>query len=188
MLSQSSQIRKTSGVKHKVFLSYYHRDDQFYRDFFENAFKHLYITKTVQPGDINTDNSTEYIRRLIREDYISDASIVIVLVGPKTRCRKHVDWEVSAGLSRSAGGLSGLVGILLPEFPLTRDHKYSSSDLPLRLSDNVSTGYASLESWSSIASNAEYLTKILDGAFDRRQTHAGYISNSRQQMVYNTCE
>jgi hypothetical protein len=35
--------------------------------------------KSVQPGDIDTDNSDQYIKRLIQEDYIGDASVVMVL-------------------------------------------------------------------------------------------------------------
>ncbi len=183
-----SQARRSTGTKHKIFLSYYHKDDQNYRDYFESYFRHTYITRSVQLGDINSDNSTEYIKRLIQEDYISDASVVVVLVGPRTRCRKHVDWEISAGLNRKVGGCSGLLGILLPEFPLTTDDKYRPSDLPPRLNDNVQTGYASLYWWKSVVNDANFLTKILDEAFDKRQTVARSINNHRLQMQRNTCD
>jgi hypothetical protein len=38
----------------------------------------------------------------------------VVLIGPKTKCRMHVDWEIAGAISSRVGGNSGLVGILLP--------------------------------------------------------------------------
>jgi len=58
--------------KHKVFISYYHKDDSYYRERFESLFGHLFMNTSVKPGDIDTDDSDEYIKRLIQEDYISD--------------------------------------------------------------------------------------------------------------------
>lgn len=110
MVLLTSAVLKAQGIRHKVFVSYYHHDDQAYRNAFERAFSSVYIVKTVQEGDIATDNSDEYIKRLIQEDFISDASVVVVLVGPKTKCRKHVDWEVSAGLDKKVRGYSGVMG------------------------------------------------------------------------------
>src|SRR5438067_1486452 len=107
-----------AAEKHKNFISYYHKDDEAYRTAFERAFGHLFIGKSVSPGDIDPDNSAQYVKRLILESYITDASVVTVLVGPNTKKRKHVDWEIAAGLNRKAGGYSGLIGILLPSVQL----------------------------------------------------------------------
>ena len=71
-------------TRHKVFLSYYHQDDEYYRQHFETMFGKLFINKSVKPGDINTDVSADYIKRLIQEGYISDSSVLIVLVGKNT--------------------------------------------------------------------------------------------------------
>ncbi|GIX40489.1 MAG: hypothetical protein KatS3mg129_0222 [Leptospiraceae bacterium] len=95
-------------TRHKVFINYYHKEDEYYRNRFEELFGHLFINRSVKPGDIDTDVSTEYIKRLIQEDYISDISVLVVLVGSKTYCRKHVDWEISAALMKKVGGYSGL--------------------------------------------------------------------------------
>lgn len=186
MQSTSASFR-AQRVRHKVFLSYYHNDDQQYRDAFESAFGDIYIVKTVQSGDIATDNSDEYIKRLIQEDFISDASVIIVLVGPKTKCRKHVDWEISAGLDRRVGGYSGLMGILLPTFPLTSANEYNRDDLPKRLDANVHSGYAKLYRWNGITSNADSLAAAIDAAFKRRLTDANKIVNGLLQMQRNTC-
>ena len=95
----------SESTKRRVFISYYHLEDESYRAAFEARYSHLFINKSVEPGDINSDNSDEYIKHLILDDYVRDASVITVLVGPNTKGRKHVDWEVSAGLNKK--GSSG---------------------------------------------------------------------------------
>ena len=146
-------------VKHKLFLSFYHADDENYRRSFTTQFHPFYVSKSVELGEITTDNSAEYIKRLIRENYIADASVVVVLVGPKTKCRKHVDWEIAAGLEPMSGR-SGLLGVLLPEFPL-RDNKYQYEDMPKRLADNVRSGYAEVRTWTQINRNPQQLSSAV---------------------------
>lgn len=175
-------------VRRKVFISYYHRDDQNYRNYLESHFKHLFIGKSVPPGDIDTDISTEYIKTLIQRDYISDASVLLVLIGPKTLCRKHVDWEISAALNKKVGGYSGVAGILLPTFPLLQNGNYSYDAVPQRLADNIKTGYASVWRWDyAIASDAN-MRQVIEKAFNKRVDPAARIDNSRLQMGRNTCE
>lgn len=174
--------------RHKVFISYYHHDDQAYRDLFERTFGHLFISKSVQLGDINSDLSTEYIKRLIQEDYISNSSVVLVLIGPKTKCRKHVDWEISAGLNLKVGGYSGLMGILLPTFPLTINQNYEYGAVPGRMADNIRTEYALMYSWDWICQDAQRITTAIEQAFTNRVDKKHLIDNSRQQLQYNLCE
>ena len=134
--------------KHKTFVSYYHQDDEAYRMDFEQASRNLLINKSVQPGHIDPDISAEYVKRLILENYITDASVVIVLVGPNTRKRKHVDWEIAAGLSRKVGGYSGLIEILLPSIRLGRTEITCSMICRLRLAANARTEYAPICTWA----------------------------------------
>lgn len=175
-------------TRHKVFLSYYHMDDQYDRDCFEELFGHLFINKSVKPGDIDTDVSTEYIKRLIQQEYITDSSVVVVLVGVKTWSRKHVDWEISAALSKKVGGYSGLLGILLPEFPMTADNKYQLGDIPPRLADNVKTGYANVYKWDWVCAQESRIKEAIETAFRKRIEESSKIDNSRLQFVNNRCE
>lgn len=177
-----------TAVRHKIFVSYYHKADQGYRDAFERAFGHLFISKSVKPGDISTDVSTDYIKRLILEGYITDASVVVVLVGSKTRCRKHVDWEISAGLNKKVGGYSGLLGIFLPTFPLQPGNRYDPDDLPSRLADNANSGYARLYTWSQITSSEANVRNAIQTAFDARISQASKIDNSRIQLGKDLCD
>jgi len=170
-----------SEEKHKLFISYYHYDDQYYRNEFERLFGHLFINKSVEEGDIDTDVSDEYIKRLIRENYISDASVVVVLCGPNTWKRKHVDWEIYAGLDKKANGYSGLLGIHLPTHPDYQNDKYNPNNIPPRLADNLKTKFASIIDWTT---NEEVIKKWVQKAFDNR-INSDLIDNSRPQFKYN---
>ncbi len=99
-------------TRHKVFISYHHANDEAYKREFIRVFQNYFIDKSVHVGEYDEDLSTNYIKRLIREEKITDSSIIVVLIGSETYKRKHVDWEISAGLSCKAGGCSGLIGIL----------------------------------------------------------------------------
>lgn len=173
--------------RHKLFISYYHNDDQYYRDKFEKDFSHLFISKSVKPGDIKSDLSDEYIKRLIQENYITDSSIVLVLVGPKTRCRKHVDWEISAGLNKKLRGYSGLIGILLPSFNFTSDGGYYYHQIPDRLADNIKSGYSGIYTWDYIYQNYSNIRNAIHTAFNNRINAKDKIDNSRKQLDRNLC-
>lgn len=177
----SSFSKSDDEDKHKVFISFYHKDDEKYRDEFEELFGHLFINKSVNDGDIDEDNSDDYIKRLIQDDYISDASVVLVLCGPNTWKRKHVDWEISAGLSKKVGGYSGLVAVHLPTHPDYQEEKYKSDNLPPRLVDNLKTGFATIQDWTTDESKVK---NMIQKAFDRR-TEDDDIDNSREQYTDN---
>lgn len=167
-------------TKHKVFISYYHADE-YYRNRFEELFGDLFINKSVHIGDISDDLSTEYIKRLIREKYISDSSVVLVLVGEKTFCRKHVDWEISAGLYKNAG----LIALALPTHESYKTGQYSKENIPLRLYDNLESKYAEIYYWTENRTN---ITNWINTAFENRELKKDNKDNSREQMKYNRCE
>lgn len=168
-------------TKHKVFISYYHKDDESYRNRFEELFGDLFINKSVKLGDISDDLSTDYIKRLIREDYISDSSVVLILVGKNTYCRKHVDWEIYAGLYKNAG----LLSLVLPTHTAYNTGKYSENNIPARLYDNLNSEYASIDYWTE---NREKIKKLVNTAFENRKLRKNNKINSRKQMKKNRCE
>jgi hypothetical protein len=170
-------------TRHKVFISYYHDDDQYYRNRFEQLFGYLFISKSVEPGDINTDVSTEYIKCLIKENYISDSSIILVLVGKRTWGRKHVDWEISAGLDRRVGEhYAGLLGLCLPTHPDYSSDKFNPAIVPPRLVDNIHSGYAKFYNWTESESS---IKNWIEDAFEARVSRADKIDNSRLQFDNN---
>lgn len=169
-------------VKHKVFISYYHHDDQYYKDYIVTRFGNQFINKSVNIGEYNSENSDEYIKRLIREDKITDSSVVVVLVGPNTKNRKHVDWEIYAGLRDSVNSCSGLVGILLPTFSVGYDYTYNLGDLPARLADNVQSGFAKVYMWNYAINN---FSSIIAEAYRNKTLLYLKKRNDRLQMKWN---
>jgi hypothetical protein len=172
-------------TKRKTFVSYYHDDDQEYKEKFESIFRDLIINKSVEDNDIDSDNSDEYIKQLIRKNFLTDTTVLVVLVGPKTKCRKHIDWEIAGAISTRVGGNSGLMGILLPSHPdYGADKKYNKDNLPKRLAANLESGYAKLYDWTD---NRVLMQKYLDDAFAGK-SDTEKIRNNIPQMGENTCE
>lgn len=171
--------------KRKAFLSYYHKDDQEFKEKFTNLFSDLIIEKSVNDGDIDSDNSDEYIKKLIQQNHLEDTTLLIVLLGPNTKHRKHIDWEISGALNLKVGErYSGLLGLKLPSHQDfgTGSHTYSS--LPERLSDNLKSGYAHIGDWTD---DRIKMQKLIEGAFSRR-SEPNKITNGRIQMTENTNE
>jgi len=138
--------------RHKVFVSYHHANDQAYRDRFERLFagRHdIMVSKSVQIGDIQDGLATDTIRRKIRDEYLRDSTVTVVLVGAQTWQRKHVDWEIGSSIRNTEyNPRSGLLGILLPSYPGYATNKYDPYTIPPRLNDNIECGYAMLYKWS----------------------------------------
>ena len=86
--------------RHNVFVSYQH-DDQYYQDLFVAMMGDDIINKSVGNGDIDDGLRVDTTRMRIREDHIRQASVTVVLIGPCTWQRKHVDWEISYSLATS---------------------------------------------------------------------------------------
>ena len=103
---------------HKVFISYHHDNDQHHKDslvtFGEQ--NQIFIDRSVDTDDISDGLSDESIRELIRDEYLRDSTVTIVLVGTETRHRKHVDWEIYS--SMYDGRINKKSGILAIELPI----------------------------------------------------------------------
>ena len=157
----------------KVFISYYHEDDQEYKDRLVEAMDSKAIDRSVSPGDIHDENlPLDEIRRRIRDDHIADATVTIVLMGPCTWQRKHVNWEISASLiHRRHNPRCGLLGLLLPTHP---DHQIRPESrnprlIPPRLARNIggSNPFAIIYDWPRNGVSKKVLPKI-HKAFQRR--------------------
>lgn len=145
--------------RHKVFVSYHHANDQWYRDRFEQLFANqsgIMVSKSVQIGDIPDNLMTETIRQKIRDEYIRDSTVAVVLIGTHTWQRKHVDWEIAASIrDTKSNPRNGLLGIILPS---RRDIHCQNRDIytiPPRLVDNVKVRFAEIYDWSESATLVE---------------------------------
>lgn len=192
----NGNVFQNQAEKHKVFVSF-HRDDQFYRDEFDRLFGEHFISVSVDPGDIDPDNDDEYIKRLIQQDNIVQSSVVFVLYGTNTHKRKHVDWEISAGLSGKVGGHKGLVVMLLPGFPQAPYNSQVQYDprviypyLHPRTTANLESGYANLYYWPGLYTDYPGVAPIpvkdiIETAFNKRDAYDHLINNSHPQYQRN---
>ena len=139
--------------RHNVFISYHHRNDEDYKIEFERLFSGIYDvleTKAVSDGDIDPYLKTETIRQKIRDEFIKNATVSIVLIGSETWKRKHVDWEISSSIrDTQLNSRTGLLGIILPTYPRTDTTKYNPGTIPPRLQDNIDCRFAKIYNWSN---------------------------------------
>ena len=139
--------------RHKVFISFHHQDQAYKERFVEMMGSDL-VDESVGDGDIDDDNlATETIRQRIRDNFIRDATVTVVLIGPCTWQRKHVDWEIGSSLrDTKKNSRCGLLGILLPNHPNYSSRQYNPRLIPPRLADNC-TGpnpYAVIYTWPAV--------------------------------------
>lgn len=169
--------------RHRVFVSF-HQEDDVYKDWFVQMMDDDFVDESVGDGDIDDDNlATDTIRRIIRDDYIRDATVTVVLIGPCTWQRKHVDWEIGSSLrSTKRNSRCGLLGILLPNHPNATTETYNRRLIPPRLADNTGEEdpYALIYEWTNQPSS---IRNWIHRAFVRRD--GSPPNNSRTQFRNN---
>lgn len=169
--------------RHKVFISYHHALDQAFKEKFTRQFGGVVVDWSVRIGDITDGLTTETIRERIRDEWLRDSTVTVVLIGRDTWQRKHVDWEIGSSLRNTQfNPRSGLLGILLPtnERPPGR---YDPGTIPPRLADNLlgEDPFAALYEWSD---NASDVRGWIHAAFMRRN-RAPWPNNARDSFGRN---
>ncbi len=180
--------------RHKVFISYHHDNDQSYKDEFLKLFgpngADILVDYSVDTGDIDENLQTETIRQKIRDEYIKEATVVIVLIGMETWKRKHVDWEISSGIRDTKNNpRCGLLGIFLPSYPLINGNQFKHCTIPPRLHDNFAKTssapglpmYAQLYKWKDM--NPDTVSNWIHKAFEDR--YSTNPNNSREMFAKN---
>ena len=186
--------------KHKVFISYHHKNDQYYKEELLRINKEndLFIDMSVDTGDISEDLSDQDIRQKIRDDYLKDSTVTILLLGTETKDRKHVDWEIYS--SMYDGKVNKKSGILVINLPTVHDelgihagHGEKEKELiypgsswtflktrkeyedrhpymPERIIDNLVNRKAkiSVTNWNKVQSDPSVLNFLIQATFDDR--------------------
>ncbi len=178
-------------TRHKAFVSFHHKDQQ-YKDYFLRVMRDDIVDQSVGNGDINDSNTTETMRQQIRDGFIADATVTVVLIGPCTWQRKHVDWEIGSSLrSTQKNSRCGLLGILLPSHPNYNLQTYQPRLIPSRLWDNASESnfkgqdsYAQIYDWPYEYPIANNIRNWIHQAYLRRSQNPP-PQNSRPQFGLN---
>ena len=175
------------AIRRKCFISYHHVE-QAYVDHFVNTFDRahdIFIARQLgqMPDDIIDSNDTDYVMRRIRQDYIRNSTVTIVMCGKCTWARRYVDWEIQASLRAGETVTpNGLLAIKLPTFARFPDRL----DQNMKSGNGEGTNYAG---WIDFPSSLETLQNAIEWAYLRRSSHRQYIVNPRDRFAYNKqCE
>ena len=160
---------------HNVFISYHHEKDQFYKDELIRLGENfgVFIDKSVDTGDISEDLSDQAIREKIRDEYLRDSTVTILLAGLETKNRKHVDWEIYS--SMFDGVRNKKSGILVINLPPAQCIYYTAAhgDEEKRII------YPDQSSWINIDTRTEYENRypyLPDRIIDNLLATKAYIS------------
>jgi len=171
--------------KRKVFISYHH-NDQHEVDEFINRFayrENIFIPKILGVNGIENDliNSTNpaYVMNQIRQRYLQDSTVTILLLGSCTHSRRYIDWELKASLTQGSYTPNGVMSIILPS-------QGNSVWLPPRLEDNWNQGNKNcyIHHWI-YPSSSQVLSNWIEDAYSARTNRSHLISNSQIMMKYN---
>ncbi len=182
-VAEAASRRKADSTRHKCFVSYHVADvDEVttFLDDFGTEFIPRSVGVTVEDDFVNSDDQ-EYIKRRIREEYLTDSTVTIVLLGKCTWSRKFIDWEISSSLrDDSANKRSGLLVMPLPSMN-------NSATLSDRIRDNwvkdkPADSYAS---YFSYPSSTSAVRSNIETAFVARITKADKVNNARQLRQAN---
>jgi hypothetical protein len=182
------QLLRAPIPKRRVFISYHHGDGIEATNFVSTfggplgVFTHRALGLDFDDDLINS-NDPDYVMRRIREEYLADSTVTIVLIGTCTHSRRFVDWEIKASLQQGSKTPNGLLGILLPsahrpnrlgvpEFP----------NLPNRFNENLTTGYAS---YNYYPTDPAVLRGWIEHAFLARTGSPNLIRNGAPMMCNN---
>jgi len=171
-----------NSARRKVFISHY-RADRTEVDAFIRNFSNVFIAKVLGANsndDFIDSSDTNYVMQRIRELYLQNSTVTIVLLGACTHSRRYIDWEIKSSLRQGEYTPSGLMGIVLP----SRGNK---AILPERLKANWNKNHANCYAryWSHPTSSLE-LSNWIEDAHQARTTRAHLINNSRDMMKYNS--
>lgn len=178
--------RHDNQIRRKVFISYHHTDQDEVEEFID-TFDHerdVFIYRALGLGmadDIINSLNADYVMRRIREDFLKNSTVTVVLIGKCTWARRYIDWEVQASLRLGENVKpNGLLGIVLPS-------AVNKPICPGRLSFNIQgkngdEGYAR---WYSYPFRKDTLRNYIEDAFNARTNRRNLIVNPRPKFAYN---
>lgn len=183
-IAEAAAARKVDATRHKCFVSY-HVDDLVEVTTFLDDYGSEFIARSVgvtEEDDFVDSDNDDYIKRRIREKYLTDSTVTIVLLGKCTWSRKFVDWELSSSLRNdSVNRRSGLLAMPLPSMN-------NSSHLPDRIKDNW-VGNDPEESYAvyrSYPATRTTLRNNIEASFAARDTKGNKVDNSRALRLRNS--
>lgn len=136
---------------HKVFISFHSKDIAYKNSLINfNEGNPMFIDGSVDTRDISDDLPDDRIRQKIRDEYLGDSTVTILLVGQGTKGRKHVDWEVYSSMyDGKVNKRSGVIAVLLPG--ANPGNNWTAAH-----DNEKSVVYPETTNWTSVDNHAEY--------------------------------
>ena len=176
-----------TDIRHKVFISYHHDDQDEAEKFIETFDKErkVFIARALGVGmeqDIIDSDDTDYVMRRIRELYLKDSTVTIVLIGRCTLARRYVDWEIQASLRHGEKTTPlGLLGVKLPSYK-------KGDGYPNRLNLNLKQNKQQEDCYARVIDypqRKDTLARYIDDAYQARTARAHLIENPRERFERN---
>lgn len=128
--------------------------------------------------DFIDSEDTDYVMRRVRDKYLGDSTVTIVMVGQCTWARRYVDWEVYSSLRNAPGRpRNGLMAVTLPSVASDPNRR-----LPVRVDDNVD-GTAGYARWFKYPTSASQLRGNIETVFGYRTSRAHLVDNTRARRM-----
>ena len=182
---------------HKTFISYHHKGEQDIKDELVQDFgAENFIDASVGDGEIDRWLPEDTIMRQIRENYLHDSTVTLVLVGWETAQRPFVNSEIQASLrDTSLNNHNGLLAVVRDDLynviftpgqcascrcniRVINSQNYKLYLPNLVYQNHIYHGtkchysdddvYCGLMSYSTFKTDPE---KYIDSAFDKRSSH-----------------
>ncbi len=170
--------------KRKVFLSFFQNDRTEVDAFILNWATNTQVFTPKALGIVGNEtfiNSSdpEYVMGQIRQKYLGDSTVTIILLGTCTHSRRYVDWEIKTSLRRGDYTPNGLIAILLSSAA-------GSAHLPDRFRTNWNAQHIGCYArYYAMPTSAAQLRGWIEDAFSARATRADFIQNDADMMRYN---
>lgn len=181
-IASKASARSTDPTRNRCFISYHVADSDEVAEFVD-AFGDAFIPRVIgvtEDDDFIGSDVTDYIMNRIRDKYLADSTVTVVMVGKCTWARRFVDWEVYSSLRRDRlNRLSGLIAITLPSV------SRAGKQLPPRVDDNVD-GDKLYGRWWKYPETKAQLRRYIDTAFAARTSRDHLIDNSRARKKNNS--
>ncbi|NOT38078.1 MAG: TIR domain-containing protein [Saprospiraceae bacterium] len=173
-----------SGVKRRVFISYFNRDkdevEKFINYYGESLGIFTWYAVGINDNDIINSTNTDYIMNIIRKDYLKDSTVTIVMMGSCTHSRRFIDWEIKSSLRQGDYTPNGLMGIVLPS-------QNNSALLPPRFELNWnSSNNNAYARYYRYPYTADELGVWIDDAYFARSSRNHLINNPQEMMRYSS--
>lgn len=137
------------------------------------AFRKLMESLNV-PVDSCRDGETGENVLATARSVLSNCSVIVVLIGERTRDSRWVDMEISLAMEpREDQPGAGLLGIILKSHPDFAKPYYEPDSIPLRLHDRVRWEYGMVRKWTD---DPQQVRTWLDDA-NRRRHHFRSATN-----------